>query len=280
MAVGDYNYEMEQADRKIETLARLRLDLIKIIYESMGIDFGESKNLITYRNYMVDEKIMMSAGFSSNIFGAGVGGDSAINLEAFKNLDVEAFRKYAAGGYLTNINLVLKNRTLNISSVPKFFMDTAITVGRQNNVPPAFFILISGSEAGFRDCPLIKVSPGACGGYFGNNYLFYPSHGAPLAEQMKGPIKSWNDAKRSSPGAGMAELLALGYMCHHLPAVGTKYWKVTGGRIWNTNPDVIHDNILRCYTPPSKPQLAEAISTCISAQYMSKQLVARPDLLT
>ena len=30
MASGDYNYEMEQADKKIETLARLRLDLIKL----------------------------------------------------------------------------------------------------------------------------------------------------------------------------------------------------------------------------------------------------------
>ena len=274
----EYNYEMEQADQKIEMLARLRLDLIKIIYESMGIDYGKTENQISYRNYMVDGKLMISGGFSGGMFGAEAS-SSAINLEAFKNLDVAAFRKYASGGYLTNINSVIKNRTINISSVPKFFMETAITVGRQNNVPPAFFILISGSEAGFRDCPLIKVSPGACGGYFGNNYLYYPSHGAPLSEQMKGPIKSWNDAKRSSPGAGIAELLALGYMCHHLPAVGTKYWKVTGGRIWNTNPDFIHDNILRCYTPPSATQLAEAISTCISAQYMAIQLSARSDLL-
>ena len=66
----DYDYELEQADLKIEMFGRLRLDMIKIAYESMGLDFGESKNLITYRNYMADEGLMMSAGIG---FGEGCG---------------------------------------------------------------------------------------------------------------------------------------------------------------------------------------------------------------
>jgi hypothetical protein len=64
----EYNYEMEQADQKIEMLARLRLDLIKTIFETEGLDLGNSENNINYRNYLVDSQLMLGFG--------GFGGES------------------------------------------------------------------------------------------------------------------------------------------------------------------------------------------------------------
>lgn len=60
----EYNYEMSQADQKIEKLAHVRIDYIKVIYEFCGFDLGETENTINYRNYMVDDQLMLAAGFN------------------------------------------------------------------------------------------------------------------------------------------------------------------------------------------------------------------------
>ena len=285
MAVGDYNYEMEQADLKIEMFAKLRLDMIKIAYESMGLDFGKTENKINYRNYMVDEQLMMSSGFSG-VFGMGAGGGSApFEVSEFlSKLSIEAFQKYQANYrgtmFCGNIINSTKARTINLNSCPKDFIDTCRRVSQETGVPLGFYILVSKSEGGWRDAP---TNSAGYGGYFGQSTAKGIGYGAPLEVQAKGDVTyNYKQAKANSPGASLIEMLVLGYISQHLPAVGHKYWKATGGKIWSVDPDYIASNCISCYSALSNKAvtLAEALMVNVAAQYMALQLAARPDLLT
>lgn len=101
MAAGDYNYEMEQADQKIEMLARLRLNLIKITYESMGLDFGKTENQINYRNYMADSPLTLGYGIGFGEFGGLIEGFEGItaNIVSFMLGNEGWYDDRAAKGY-------------------------------------------------------------------------------------------------------------------------------------------------------------------------------------
>ena len=105
----------------------------------------------------------------------------------------------------------------------------------------------------------------------------------PLEVQAKGDVTyNYKQAKANSPGASLIEMLVLGYISQHLPAVGHKYWKATGGKIWSVDPDYIASNCISCYSALSNKAvtLAEALMVNVAAQYMALQIAARPDLLT
>lgn len=67
MGLIEYTAEFEEKDKSIEVLAKLRLDLLKITYESMGVDYGETKNDIKYKNYLAENPIKLQG------FGGGDG---------------------------------------------------------------------------------------------------------------------------------------------------------------------------------------------------------------
>lgn len=48
------DYTLQENDNILELIPRLRVNLIKEIYESLGISLGSTRNEINYRNYMID----------------------------------------------------------------------------------------------------------------------------------------------------------------------------------------------------------------------------------
>lgn len=280
----EYNYEMEQADKKIGSIAILRLNLIKTIFETEGLDLGNSKNNINYRNYLADSQLMLGFGIGGEFrYGAS---NAPFDIDEFlSKLNIEAFRKYAAADkhgtvYCGNILTSTKNRTINLNAVPKNFIDTCRRVSQETGVPLGFYILVSASEAGFRDAP---TNAYGYGGYFGQMTSKGIGYGAPLEVQAKGDVTSnYKKAKAASPGASLAELLALGYISQQLPAVGWHYWKQTGGKIWSVDPDYIASNCISCYSALSNKAvtLAEALMINVAAQYMALQIASHPELLS
>lgn len=74
----EYINDFEIADKQIEALARLRLNLIKIPYESVGLDLGKTENNITYKNYLINNPLT----FGSGGFGGEEGVFGAIDASA------------------------------------------------------------------------------------------------------------------------------------------------------------------------------------------------------
>ena len=51
----DNDYNLQETDNIIELIPKLRLDIIKEIYEALGINLGKSNNKIEYKNYMIND---------------------------------------------------------------------------------------------------------------------------------------------------------------------------------------------------------------------------------
>lgn len=271
----------------LKNLAIARKNLILEILESLG-DFDcelnfdiEYENEITQDESSVSEAIVETGMFwSSDMYGVygdasefigGGASPNAIPLWQFNNINVDAFRRYASGGYLNNIKNNLKARTLNLKNIPLHFLNTVKKVSQQTGVPVGFFVLVGASESGFVDC---KTNSIGYGGYFGQSTKNGVGYGASLEKQATEVAKTFKKVKAASPGAGYHELLVLGYIYHHLPAVGSKYWKQTGGKIFSLNPDYIYNNIKACYSGGSATRYAEAIMANVVAQYLAAQIVS------
>jgi hypothetical protein len=205
-------------------------------------------------------------------------GSNNISIASFDSINVDAFKKYANGGYLNNIKNILKARTINWSNVPQKFLTECAPIAKQYSVPLGFIILVAVSESQFKDVPTNSCG---YGGYFGNSTKNGVGYGAPIAKQVQQVCISYNSAKRSSPGAGIKDLLMLGYLYHHLPIVGSKYWMQTNGRIYSLNPDYICENILKCYPAcaNSPTRLAEAIMVNVCGQYLASQVAMHPEYM-
>ena len=144
-------------------------------------------------------------------------------------------------------------------------------VAQQTGVPVGFFILVGASESGFRDQPTNSIG---YGGYFGQSTKNGVGFGASLEKQALEVAKTFKRVQSASPGAGYQELLVLGYIYHHLPAVGSRYWKQTNGKIFSLDPDYIYNNIKACYSGGSSTRYAEAITINVVAQYLSNQIIS------
>ena len=267
---------MDYSEGFFNAFNRLFVDINKLYMEELGYDLNISTNTPEYHNFLVENPIKFytgggnESGDNNDFYVSGGASGGAISIEKFNNIDVEAFRKYASGGYLTNIKANLRNRTINLKNIPSHFLETVKKVSAQTGVPVGFFILIGASESGFKNCALNSAG---YGGYFGQS----PKNGVgpdkPLEVQCRGVVNSWKSAKAASPGAKYQDLLVLGYMTHHLPAVGTRYWKKTNGNIYSLDADYINKAIRACYSGGSATRYAEAIMISVCAQYISAQLI-------
>ena len=65
------NYNLQENDNIIELIPRIKLDIIKEIYEALGINLGKSNNKIEYRNYLVNDP---------EAFGQSFGNDNGENI--------------------------------------------------------------------------------------------------------------------------------------------------------------------------------------------------------
>jgi len=276
--------DMQEDHKLIKDIVEARRNIILGIFENIG-DFGlPLKHDMLYENEIsMDESTLSESlvetgmywtdgGYGSPLgFIEGGASPNAIPLWQFNNINVEAFRKYASGGYLSNIKNNLKARTLNLKNIPINFLNTIRKVSQQTGVPVGFFVLVAASESGFVDA---KSNSIGYGGYFGQSTKNGVGYGAPLEKQALEVAKTFKNVKNASPGAGYHELLVLGYIYHHLPAVGSRYWKQTNGKIFSLDPDYIYNNIKGCYGGGSATRYAEAITVNVVAQYLAEQIVS------
>lgn len=275
-----------QDDHKIiNNLSNIQRNLLTEILEYLG-DFSITQqediyyeNNISKDDSSLSESIVETGMFWSNdyfMFG-GIGGFTggasinAIPMWQFDKINIEAFKRYASGGYLNNIKQNLKARTLNLSNIPLHFLQGVRKVAQQTGVPVGFFVLVGASESGFRDQPTNSIG---YGGYFGQSTKNGVGFGASLEKQALEVAKTFKRVQSASPGAGYQELLVLGYIYHHLPAVGSRYWKQTNGKIFSLDPDYIYNNIKACYSGGSATRYAEAITINVVAQYLSNQIIS------
>lgn len=203
---------------------------------------------------------------AGDTFGDGVGGSTPFSSpgEFLSKIDWNKCAKYGAGAY-TNFKSSVTNRT--ISSVPADFMSMAKNYSQKTGLPTAALIMVGKSESDFKNESKNKYG---YGGYFGSKAGPEGSFDQ-QADIVRG---SFMTAKNNSPGADDLALLTLMYISHHLPAVGSKYWRQTNGKIWSADPDYIAENACSCY-PPLRGKavtLAEHLMCQLGAQYMALQL--------
>ena len=268
----DADYNLQENDNIIELIPKIRLDIVKEIYESIGYSFGKTDNVCNYRNYLINDLELFGdlSGLDNEYANLTIGGGkSVISLNNFQQINVDAFKKYASGGYLNNIMNNINARTINFRRIPNNFITTIQKVSEQTNVPVGFFVLVAASEGSFNDR---QTNSSGYGGYFGQSTKAGVGYGAPLEVQAAEVAKTYKIVKSLSPGAGYQDLLVLGYIYHHLPAVGSKYWKQTNGKIYSLDPDYIYNNIKACYSGGSATRYAEAITVNVVAQYLSAQI--------
>ena len=94
----DNDYNLQETDNIIELLPRLRLDIIKEIYEALGINLGKSNNKIEYKNYMINDPEAFGNSFGLDLgenidFSSYEGG--IISLDALMKIYPRAKREYA-----------------------------------------------------------------------------------------------------------------------------------------------------------------------------------------
>lgn len=196
--------------------------------------------------------------------GDGISGSTPFGSpnEFLSKINWSACEKYAAGKY-RNIRSAVMNRKL--TQPPANFVRMARSYSSKSGVPTSIIIMIGKSESGYRNCP--KNSYGY-GGYFGSK----AGPEGSFDTQAETVRKSYEGAKRNSAGADELALAMLTYVHHHLPAVGSKYWNKTGGKIWSTDPDYIVNNVKACYPSIRPVTLAEHLMLQLAAQYMALQL--------
>lgn len=198
--------------------------------------------------------------------GEGISGSSPFNSpqDFLNKINWTACEKYSAGSYRNYRNSVL-SRT--IKTVPSDFLSKAKSYSQKSGVPVGVIVAAGQSESNFKNCPKNKYG---YGGYFGSKRGPEGS----FDEQADTVKMSYNNAKNNSPGADDLALTVLMYITHHLPAVGSKYWKQTSGKIWSTDPDYIISNATACYPALGSKAVtrAEHLLINLSAQYMALQI--------
>jgi hypothetical protein len=227
----------------------------------------------------IDRNVATSTGTLNLSDNTVIKGASSIALSAFSNINGAAFTKYAAGGYLTNANSIklnIKSRNLNIKNIPNDFINTIRKVSKSTGVPMIQYIIVAASESGFKNRPANSIG---YGGYFGQGGGIGKGYGYSLEDQARSSVtESYKNAKKAAPGASVQDCLVLGYIYHHLPKLGTKYWKQTGGKIYSLDPNYIASHYKKIYPTISRVRLAEAIVVNICAQWLSAQAVSNSSL--
>jgi hypothetical protein len=72
------DYSLQENDNIIELIPKLKLDIVKEIYESIGISYGKTDNQCNYVNYLINNPSMFgmfggTGGIDSEFGGAGAG---------------------------------------------------------------------------------------------------------------------------------------------------------------------------------------------------------------
>jgi len=252
------NYEQENPGDLLRTEEKIfNLKTFPILSDDYG-QYTEEPILLGIANHLH----MCSFGGGGSLYGSS----GSISLDEMKNVDWAAFEKYGAGNYKNFKNAVM-NRT--IKNVPTAFLNTVKKVSEKTGCPTSLFVVVGQSESNFRDA---RPNSYGYGGYFGQKSPGPYGYGNSLEQQCMGVVQSYNATKRSSQGASPLDLTMLTYVYHHLPAVGSKYWNKTNGKIWSTDPDYIMSNIKACYAGGSAVRYAEALLINMAAQYMALQV--------
>ena len=91
----DADYNLQEKDNIIELIARLRVDLYKEIYESIGYGLNKTNNQINYKNYLINNPQMFGNQFGLDIgsFENYTGG--VISLDELMKIYPRAKRDYA-----------------------------------------------------------------------------------------------------------------------------------------------------------------------------------------
>ncbi len=77
--------EVSPYDETIEKYAKLRLDLIKECYESLGMDLLDTDNQILYKNYLMNDAQMFGGGAGCDLGDTNVSGIPKMTANAEKN---------------------------------------------------------------------------------------------------------------------------------------------------------------------------------------------------
>jgi len=197
-------------------------------------------------------------------------GQCPFTLDQFLNIDCSKFQKYAAGGYLHGDHLrkAIKGRTFSTNDIPADFLEKAKAYSSSSGCPLSVLIIFGRSESRFTDH--VPNSYGY-GGYFGTHPKYGGGYGKPFDVQASFVLKSWNNAKKYSPGASGVETLVIAAISHQLPSVASKWWSQTNGKIWSLDADWLATNIKACRPSISAVTLAEALEVNVVGQYYGCQ---------
>jgi len=89
------DYGLQEHDNIIELIPKIKLDLIKEIYESLGFGFGSTNNVCDYKNYLINDPELFgnSFGLDSGSYENYAGG--VISLDQLMKIYPNAKREYA-----------------------------------------------------------------------------------------------------------------------------------------------------------------------------------------
>jgi hypothetical protein len=131
------DYTLQENDNIIELIPRIKLDIIKEIYESLGVNLGKSNNIIDYRNYYQSNPMML---------GGGMMMDLGTTFSIGNGKRAEVIKALGFSDNPTEAECASKMKTIKVPSLSKG--ELKITVHHQltDNVYNAFKIM---KEGGF-----------------------------------------------------------------------------------------------------------------------------------
>ena len=87
----DADYNLQENDNIIELIPKIRLNIVKEIYESIGYSFGKTDNVCNYRNYLINDLELFGdlSGLDNEYATLTIGGGkSVISLNNFQQINL------------------------------------------------------------------------------------------------------------------------------------------------------------------------------------------------
>ena len=106
----DNDYTLQENDNIIELIPKIKIDLMKEIYESLGISLGKTNNTIEYRNYYQSNPMML---------GGGMLADLSTSFAIGNGKRAEVIRALGFSNHPTEAECASKMKTIKVPSLSK-----------------------------------------------------------------------------------------------------------------------------------------------------------------